>query len=413
MNDVIIIGGGIAGLYCFYELEKKYKDKNLKISLFEKNNYFGGRFLTVKKKIKNKTYQYEAGSGRLNNNHKLMLNLINELKLDKQLQKIKKNTNIKPTKNYKLEDKFKNKNSFFYIDKVLKKASKEKKEILIKNSFIEYAKKILNKDEIKFMLNFSGYYGELVYENAYSALKLFEKGIRNDIQYYSLKTGYSSIVEKIIKKIKSKNLYLNQELLKIRKFYNTFLLNINGNIYQTKHLILALPKPALVKLDYLDPYKKYLDSVLCKELCRIYSIFPDVWFKNLNKTTTNNKLRYIIPIDKKKGLIMISYTDSKYALYWKKFLNKSGKKLNDEILEQLNKIFKINIKSPIYNSICYWNCGVAFWKPKFDGEKLSKKILKLNKNDNLYIIGENYSNNQGWSEGALETVNELLENYKF
>lgn len=37
MNDIIIIGGGITGLYCFYELEKKYK--NLKISLFEKNNY--------------------------------------------------------------------------------------------------------------------------------------------------------------------------------------------------------------------------------------------------------------------------------------------------------------------------------------------------------------------------------------
>ena len=54
MNDIIIIGGGIGGLYCFYELEKKYK--NLKISLFEKNNYFGGRFLTKYKKIKIKIF---------------------------------------------------------------------------------------------------------------------------------------------------------------------------------------------------------------------------------------------------------------------------------------------------------------------------------------------------------------------
>ena len=74
MNDIIIIGGGIAGLYCFYELEKKYKNKNLKISLFEKNNYFGGRILTMKKKFNNNTYQFESGSGRLNNKHKLLLN---------------------------------------------------------------------------------------------------------------------------------------------------------------------------------------------------------------------------------------------------------------------------------------------------------------------------------------------------
>lgn len=411
MNDIIIIGGGIGGLYCFYELEKKYK--NLKISLFEKNNYFGGRFLTKYKKIKNKNIQYEMGAGRFNDNHKLMKKLLKELKLEKDMIKIKADTDILPTKDYNLSNKFKNKNTFYYIDKVIKKASKEDPIKIRKLSFIEFAKTILKADEIKFMLDFNGYYGELYYENCYDSIKLFKEGIRNDINYYILKKGFSSIIKKLILKIKSKNLYLNQELLKIRKYHNTFLLNINGNIYQTKHLILALPKPALLKLDYLNIHKKYLNSINCKELCRIYSIFPKGWFDKLKKSTTNNKLRYIIPIDKKSGLIMISYTDSKYAIYWKKFLNLSNKKLTKEIMLQLEKIFNFKIDPPIYNSINYWNCGVGYWKPKYNSKKISKKILKLNKDDNLYIIGENYSNNQGWSEGALETVNELLNNYKF
>ena len=84
-----------------------------------------------------------------------------------------------------------------------------------------------------------------------------------------------------------------------------------------------------------------------------------------------------------------------------------------KILDELKKTFKMDIKKPIYNSICYWNCGVGYWKPNIDSEIYIKKIAKLNKDDNLYIIGENYSKNQGWNEGALESVNDLMKNYKF
>lgn len=411
MNDIIIIGGGISGLYCFYELEKKYK--HLKISLFEKNNYFGGRFLTKTQTLFNKSYKTEIGAGRLNKNHTLFLKLIKELKLEKDLIKIKGNNDIHPSLDYNLNKKFKNKTSFDYIKKVIKKADKENKKDLIKLSFKEYAQKILKDDELKFLYDFSGYYGQLYYGNCYDVIKLFKYGIKENIDYFVLKNGFSNVIEKLLKKIKSKNLYLKQELFKINKFHNTFLLNINGYVYQTKHLILALPKPALLKINYLNSYQKDLNSINCKELCRIYSIFPKVWFKDLNKMTTNNKLRFIIPIDKQTGLIMISYTDSKYANYWKKFINKPNKELVKEINTQLTKIFPTKIEKPIYTSIYYWNCGVAYWKPKIDSDKMSEKILKLDINDNLYIIGENYSKNQSWAEGGLETVNELLIKYKF
>jgi monoamine oxidase len=411
MNDIIIIGGGISGLYCFYELEKKYK--NLKISLFEKNNYFGGRFLTKTQKIFDKSFKTEVGAGRLNKNHKLFLKLIKELKLEKDLIKTKGNNDICPSIDYNLNKKFKNKSSFDYINKVIKKAEKEDKKYLIQLSFKQYAQKVLKKDELKFLYDFSGYYGQLYKGNCYDVVKLFKYGIKNDIDYFVLKNGFSSVIAGLLKKIKSKNLYIKQELLKINKYQNTFLLNINGNVYQTKHLILALPKPALLNINYLNIYKKDLNSIICKELCRIYSIFPKVWFKDLNKITTNNKLRFIIPIDKESGLIMISYSDSKYANYWKKFLNKPNEELVNEINTQLSKIFPYKIEKPIYTSIYYWNCGVAYWKPKIDSEKISEKILKLNNDDNLYIIGENYSKNQSWAEGGLETVNELLNKYKF
>ena len=447
MNDIIIIGGGIAGLYCFHQLQKKFseennhnKKQNYKISLFEKNDYFGGRCLTTYKKFKkikidkisNKIIQYEKGAGRLNKNHKLFLSLIQELDLEQDLIEISGNTEILPSKNYDLKPIFKNKSSFTYIKKVIKQAKlfiKNKKNIqkLQKYTFIDYAKTILNSEQINFLLDFSGYYGELVYENAYDAIRLFEEGISNSLKYYVLKHGFSSVIDKLVCKINqtskihnqvhNQKLFLNQELLKIKELGNTYVLNINNNIYQTKYLILALPKPALLKFNYLNIYNPELNSVSCKPLCRIYSIFPKPWFQNLEKSTTNIKLRYIIPINKQTGLVMISYTDSKYALYWKKFLNKSNKELNKELLKQLSLLYsteemkKLNIKAPIYNSINYWNCGVGYWKPKVNSITMSKKILKLNKNRNLYIIGENYSQNQGWIEGALESVHELFKKY--
>jgi len=461
MNDIIIIGGGIAGLYCFYQLQKKFPNKNLKISLFEKNDYFGGRCLTKYKKFNkkfnkkiNKTFnnklnkkiiQYETGAGRLNENHKLFLSLLKDLDLKDELIETTGKSNILPSKDYDLKSKFQNKTSFTYIKKVINHAKSLIKKNKIKGTkelqkytFIEYAKTILQQDEVKFLLDFSGYYGELVYENAYDAIRLFEEGITNSLKYYILKHGFTHFINTLVKKIKINGqqkqqkqqeeqyhqLYLNQELLKIKELGNTYVLNINNNIYQTKFLILALPKPALLKFNYLNIYNPELNSVSCKPLCRIYSVFPKTWFSNLEKSTTNTNLRYIIPINKENGLIMTSYTDAKYALYWKKFLNKSNNELSKEIVKQLKLIFyekektknkttetPIKIEKPIYNSINYWNCGVAYWKPNVNSKVISKKMLKINKDKTLYIIGENYSNNQGWVEGALETVEDLFKYY--
>ena len=76
LHDVVIIGAGFSGLYCGYKL----KDKFNKILIVEKDNKIGGRILSYKKKINNKTYIFEQGANRFSRyHHPLMLKLINEL----------------------------------------------------------------------------------------------------------------------------------------------------------------------------------------------------------------------------------------------------------------------------------------------------------------------------------------------
>ena len=49
MYDILIIGGGIAGLNTYFQLLKKHKQE--KILLLERSNYFGGRILQMQENI--------------------------------------------------------------------------------------------------------------------------------------------------------------------------------------------------------------------------------------------------------------------------------------------------------------------------------------------------------------------------
>ena len=156
-------------------------------------------------------------------------------------------------------------------------------------------------------------------------------------------------------------------------------------------------------LKILKPIKKLLELIVCKPLCRIYAIYDDIWFNNITKTTTNNELRYIIPINKDTGLIMISYTDNIFAEYWK---NKNS--ILPIIKKNIKKTFDKDIKDPIFIKKCYWDCGVGYWKKNVDS-KIISKIIEKPFNIPLFICGENYSITQGWIEGALISSNNIYK----
>lgn len=406
--DIIILGGGISGLYSAYKLLEKNKD--LKILILEKNDYLGGRIKTFKKNINGNKFIFEEGAGRFNDNHKLLLQLIYELGLKDNIVKIPAVTKFYPSHRY--ETKFIGKSPFLYVNKVIKYSKNDSKELLLKYTFIEYAKQILPPDEIKFILDSFGYYKQLVSMNAYNAINLFKDGMNQNLQFYGLNCGLSTIIKNIKNKIKSYSgckILLNHCVNNIE--YNNDLFSFylkNDFLYKSKKCILAIPKPDLLKFNILNSIQKELNSILYKSLCRIYAVFKeeDIWFKNISKTTTNNNSRYIIPLNKEKGSIMITYGDSKYADYWNSL---SEKLLLENIKKNIYKTYKIKINDPIFLKRFYWKCGTGMWKKNKDSTILSKKIIQPFKSIPLYICGENYSETQGWIEGALETSENVIK----
>lgn len=429
--DIIIIGGGIGGLYTAYKLLQK--NNKLNILLLEKNNYLGGRIKTFRKKINDHNYQFEEGAGRFNKNHKLLFKLLKELELDKYLIKINSIITFLPSGNtYNNKEQFIGKSPFLYIKKVIN--FYEKHDTLNYSkiqtyTFCEYAAKILDPDELKFVIDSFGYYKQLVSMNAFNAIKLFGKGMNSSLQFYSLACGFDMIINKLKENILNLGgKIMIKQYVKNIEYYNgrtnknnLFSIYVKSNkintVYQAKKCILAIPKPDLLKFNILNNnlvIKNLLNSIRYKSLCRIYSIFnkKDIWFKDISKTTTNNNSRYIIPIDKENGLIMISYSDSKFADSWNKLDKLSKKELIGELQKNIYKTFHQKIMKPIFTKVCYWKLGTAFWKKNKNSCVISKKILQPFLYVPLYICGENYSETQGWMEGALETSKLIVSKIK-
>ena len=398
--DFVILGGGISGLYTCYRLLQK--NPHYKIAVFEKNNYWGGRIKTFYKKINYVDYKMEEGAGRFNDQHKILKSLIEELDLEKDLIQISGKSTFYDT-NQVFPSSFDYQNSFTYIDKVISKACKEDISYLQQFTFVDYARKILQKKEVEFMLQSSGYTTDLLLLNAFDACVMFQLNNREDINYYTLKHGLSSIIQKLIKKIKKlgginhTHLFLNSI---IHEFYfdsynelffiqqhsnknNKLIDEIENNIsvIQSKQLICALPKKNILSFSYFQKYKDLLNSVHTNPLNRIYAVYKESWFKKISKIITNNPLRYVIPINKENGLIMISYTNGKEINYWKSMIhsnqdknnqlkdkknneNKKNKQLKLSLHKNIKKVFQINTKDPIFLKNAYWDIGVHFLKLK-------------------------------------------------
>jgi hypothetical protein len=157
----------------------------------------------------------------------------------------------------------------------------------------------------------------------------------------------------------------------------------------------------------------------------MYAIFPTKggvsWFSGLNKIVTNSPIRYIIPINPQKGIIMISYTDGKDAKWWFKQDNSAAEhgeeNVKDLVMTEIRKLFpERTIPNPIFFKQHPWYDGCTYWLPGSYNviEESKKSIHPLPESiPNLFMCGESFAVKQCWVESALNQADKLLDNKKF
>jgi monoamine oxidase len=403
--DSIIVGGGISGLYTNLELYKR-EHKTL---LLESSSRYGGRI-----------YQYEdkdisvpAGATRFNRNHKRVIKLLKRFNLLDFRKDSGMSSNIDFIDSKRqFHPKYENKTGFEYIKRILRNVEKRRHGDILRNyTFQEYALSCLTKSDVDFLLIASGYSGQLKHMNMFDAYHLFKYGIRDDVTFYS---GYfQDLISSIVQQLKDNGskLLLNSRVTDVAfdDVKDCYLVHYNNIARRTKRVIFALPQPALLKIKLLNPIHSLLrNTITCKSLCRVYAKFKpqDIWFRDINKTVTNNALRYIIPMDREKGTIIISYTDDIYCEYWKTRQNNQTK-LKKSVVDLVKMTFNKSIAEPEKVWVFYWDCGVGYWNKGVNSTQIANFLA--NPMENVYICGENYSLEQSWVEGALESCERVLK----
>jgi monoamine oxidase len=463
--DTIILGGGIAGLHTAYQILSVKPES--RILLLEKTKRFGGRVHTFYDTF----MTAEAGAGRVSEKHVLFMKLLRELKMFSLLQPtgsdgvffasgpmeelmdgscgpdfyFDKKGGVPENS---LTPKLRSTLNQIHLDaspyslkkillKVIAASYLDVIHDLRKISFLDYARKIVSEAEVKHIEDSFGYYSELVIMNAHDSIQLMKQLSPNN-HYSVLKGGFSRVIDALEKKILSYpnvRILLNHEVrnLKVVKArglgqgigqgivsYQISCRSSGGSdstvSFLGKTCVFALPKQVLERIPFFRPIKdSLLKPILCAPLCRIYSVFDTSnggpWFKGLPKLTTNNPLRMVIPISEKDGLIMISYTDNKYALYWKKLLDRGGiREVNRWLVHWIRLSTGVSIPVPKDTHVFFWDCGVGYWGVGSDSADISKRVIQPFPEHDVFICGEHFSqHNQQWMEGALETSAEVVK----
>lgn len=396
--DLIIVGAGIAGLYTGLNYIKQFPKH--KVIILEKYDYVGGRIVTYRKP----QLQWEIGAGRIASDHYMVKKLMKQYGLTW--------IDIPNTSTW-LSGKSDKPNPFEnLIPTLLAPLASLPKSILATNTLADLLREIHGSKINTFIQQFP-YYCELHTLRADLALLSFSiTGEMGPKASFGVCTeGLDSIITHMANEfIKLGGII--QIKSPVNNVIDKSVILENGTKLTGKNIVLALHAKALQQIPSLKSWEP-LKHLSMEPLVRMYAVFPtssDTWFHNMDKIVTNSKIRYIIPIDEKKGTVMISYTDGKDAKLWINLQNKKGNEaVKEEVMKEVRKLFPtISIPDPLLFKIHPWTEGCTYWLGgKYNPIEMSEKAHTIR--NGVYCCGESISLRQAWMEGALESAEKVIK----
>lgn len=223
----------------------------------------------------------------------------------------------------------------------------------------------------------------------------------------------------------------------------------SGSSVLAGQVVLAMPRRALQRIApgsvVLDaPWAQPLiESVTGQSVMKLFLTFQTPWWTTLTPSITEGSSSTDLPVgqcwyftatDGGDSLLMASYNDTLATSYWEGLAagprfptqaanppprwveQAASQAMVDEVVRQLALMHGIPIPTPTGAAYMNWSrdpFGGAFdtWNVGVDAAAVEAKMLRPDPTTSLYICGDAYSSDQGWTEGALATAERVMQRY--
>jgi monoamine oxidase len=388
----IIVGGGIAGLWLALQLAHQGD----RVTVLEKYDYLGGRVITSKK------YHVEIGAGRIHEDHKRVGALVDHYHLTRiplgdTMAWISAGGTPEP-------------NDFESTwAAICDRVALLPPSVLSTHTLRELATKIMGTRAADALLERFPYRAELNVLRADLGLQTFRAGgdMGTRAGYYVVREGLSTLINRLATACRRAGVTLRTGME---------VTGIDGTTVHIKGRAASARGDRVILATHVNALRTLLPSPLWSHLAmapltRIYAQYPTpAWFADLPKFATDSPLRYVIPIDPARGVIMISYTDGDDTRWWRGLKNGG---LQRAIQSELRVLFpERDIPDPVWIKSFEWDeAGCTYWVPG-DYNPATVAAQMMNPAPNVYVCGESLSvGHQAWMEGALETAEMLYRNH--
>lgn len=403
--DIIIIGTGMAGLYSAYNIKKMSPDTSFILLEKYKKQWIGGR-------ASNEMFhgtQVVTGAG------------VGRKEKDKLLIKLMDDIGVK----YKPFESVINYSKTFTPIDIVK---------MIKKLKVEYNKhpELRDKTFKDFFITFFGeiQYNKFIisagytdYEKADLYETLYKYGMDdNKGGWTGLHIPWKNMVDKLYHIIGKNHFKFSNDVIEIKKMKESPCLfqikTANGFLYSCNKVIVATTITGIKKLVPGASSKTSLyEQIHGQPFLRLYAKFNKESADIMKKYVTGytiipGPLQKIIPMDVNKGVYMIAYSDNYYALIQKDYLNNTvqNRDMYCDLIEDSLGIPKGELKIMAIKDY-YWPIGTHYYEPlKGDFKTRNEFIYKAQHPENgMLVVGEVVSKDQGWTEGALQSVKLVLD----
>jgi 2-polyprenyl-6-methoxyphenol hydroxylase-like FAD-dependent oxidoreductase len=409
--DVLIVGGGIAGLYCAY-LCRKYRPE-WRMLVVEKNPTVGGRMGTYS--FHGVPVATGAGIGRQ--------------KKDKRLQRLLHTLQI-PTTAFTAGNGFSAelsdnnlchvKELYAFLKETYRQEEEEQQQQEKDKTFKEFAQPLLGAKAYRQFVVCAGYSD---YERAGAADVFAHYGFEdNYAPFAAIGVPWQRLLDQLVGAIGARHILTGAKVVRIEPLEEeeeeeeaSYLVKANdGSSYRCRKVVLATTVEVVRRL---LPSMNIYKQIHAQPFLRIYGKFTKAsiarmkeYMRGQRTVVVTGPIHKIITINEAAGVYMIAYTDNAGALALKKYKEARLCRLLEKALSAppntLNLVSMVSF---------YWPVGTHYYGPlKFNTKTNTKTKTRAafiraaqRPRKNLFVGGEMLSLHQGWVEGALESIDRI------